>query len=160
MSGDASGPIEVRPARMGDLTALVALENRVFPTDRLDRANFRHAIRSPTITCLVAARGEDLLGYVTVMRRKGSRLAHLASIAATEGGRGVGRLLLKAAEAVAGGEGCDRMRLEVRADNATALRLYDRAGYHRFATEEAYYEDGSAAHRYEKALTAGEPSSR
>lgn len=142
----------VRPARAGDLDALVALEERAFPTDRLDRRNFRHALRSPTITLLVAARGDDVLGYATLMRRRGSRLAHLASIAVAEGGRGLGARLLRAAEAEALRAGCDRVRLEVRPDNESARRLYERAGYARFATEAEYYEDGSAADRYERRL--------
>ena len=151
--GEAADGVEVRPAQADDLGALVALEKRVFPTDRLDRRNFRHQIRSPTITLLVAARGGDLLGYATLMRRRGSRLAHLASIAAAESGRGLGGRLLAAAEAEALRAGCDRMRLEVRADNRAAQRLYDRAGYRCFDTEEGYYEDGAAAHRYERQLT-------
>lgn len=152
---EGRGPddVVVRPAEPGDLDALVALEERVFPTDRLDRRNFRHQLRSPTITLLVAARGGDLLGYATVMRRRGSRLAHLASIAVAESGRGLGARLLQAAEAEALRAGCDRIRLEVRADNVPAQRLYDRAGYHRFATERGYYEDGADAHRYERPLT-------
>jgi ribosomal-protein-alanine N-acetyltransferase len=33
-----------------------------------------------------------------------------------------------------------------------AQRLYDRAGYRRFAIVEDYYSDGAAAWRYEKRL--------
>ena len=160
--GEAVSGAEVRPASASDLPALVALEERVFPTDRLDRRNFRHQIRSPTITLLVCARGGDLLGYATLMRRRGSGVGHLASIAVAESGRGLGARLLAAAEAEALRAGCDRVRLEVRADNAPAQRLYDHAGYRCLSTEEGYYEDGAAARRYEKRLAApgAEPSDR
>lgn len=149
--------VTVRPVEAGDLAALVALEERVFATDQLSRRNFRHALASPTITLLVAVRepaaGEgDVLGYATLMRRRGSALAHLASIAVGASGQGLGARLLRAIEAEAVRLGLDRMRLEVRADNAPAQALYDRAGYHRTGTEEGYYEDGAAAHRYEKRL--------
>jgi ribosomal protein S18 acetylase RimI-like enzyme len=40
----------------------------------------------------------------------------------------------------------------VRADNAAALRLYERGGYRRIARLRAYYEDGADGWRYEKAL--------
>jgi ribosomal protein S18 acetylase RimI-like enzyme len=48
--------------------------------------------------------------------------------------------------------GCERLRLEVRADNPRARRLYETAGFRRFAIAEDYYEDGETAWRYEKAL--------
>jgi ribosomal protein S18 acetylase RimI-like enzyme len=43
--------------------------------------------------------------------------------------RGVGRRLLAAVETVARSHGCCKVTLEVRADNASARRLYDRLGY-------------------------------
>ena len=49
-------------------------------------------------------------------------------------------------------QGCDRLRLEVRADNGAGIRLYQRRGYTRFAVRPDYYEDGMEAWRYERAL--------
>lgn len=145
--------VAIRAAEMGDVDALLTLEE-VFPTDRLDRRAFRHAVRSPTISTLVAARDGLLLGYAMVHRRRGSPTARLASIAVSpQAGRsGLGRRLLAAAEADARAKGCTRLRLEVRADNGAAQRLYERAGYRRFDTAEDFYEDGEAAWRYEKEL--------
>ena len=143
----------IRPAAPSDVDALTAIE-AVFPTDRLERRGFRHAIRSPTIDLLVADDGGILLGYVAVHRRRGSALAHLASIAVRPdlAGQGLGSRLLAAAEAQALRHNCDRVVLEVRAENGAAQRLYDRAGYRRVRILEDYYEDGTAAFRYEKAL--------
>ena len=69
-----------------------------------------------------------------------------------EAGRGLGGHLLAAAERLAHKRGADRLRLEVRADNKAAIRLYARSGYVRFARIDDYYEDGQAALRYEKPL--------
>ncbi|MBI2779202.1 MAG: GNAT family N-acetyltransferase [Gammaproteobacteria bacterium] len=44
-------------------------------------------------------------------------------------GRGIARGLLEAAEQAAAAKGCITMRLEVRADNEAAIRLYCKAGY-------------------------------
>jgi ribosomal protein S18 acetylase RimI-like enzyme len=44
------------------------------------------------------------------------------------------------------------MRLEVNERNRRAIRLYEKAGYHRFGRYDAYYEDGAPALRYEKPL--------
>lgn len=144
----------VRPASRADLDALLALEEAVFPGDRLDRRNFRHAIASPSILSLVVERDGALAGYALVETRRTSRVARLSSIAISPGaaGAGLGRTLLAAAEAAAAERGCRMLRLEVRADNSRAARLYAEAGYGRTGREPNYYEDGEAAERWEKAL--------
>ena len=145
----------IRAAEPDDLDALDALERAAFTGDRAERRAIRHAIRSPTISLLVAVGwGEVLLGAVTVERRRGALRAHLTSIATApgQGGLGVGRALLTAAEDEARAHGFRALRLEVRADNAAAIRLYERAGYARFRVVPGYYEDGSAAWRYERDL--------
>ncbi len=144
----------VRPAEAADLDGLVRLETAAFASDRLDRRAFRHALASPTILALTTGPSDDPAGYALVQLRGGSRLGRITSIAIApdRAGRGLGRALLAAAEDAARGRGCDRMRLEVRADNEAARRLYERAGYARFAVVEDYYEDGTAAWRYERPL--------
>jgi ribosomal-protein-alanine acetyltransferase len=143
----------IREARPDDLDALLAIEG-VFPTDRLDRRAFRHAVRSPTIDLLVADGDTGVVGYALVQRRRTSTAGHLSSIAVRPGAarKGLGKALLEAAEAQATAKGCTRLRLEVRADNRPAQKLYKTAGYRRFAVVEDYYEDGEAAWRYEKRL--------
>ena len=145
----------IRPAEAADLDALLHIENAVFPSDRLDRRNFRHAIRSPTMICLVAGGTGEVLGYAIVERRRTSSAGRLTSIAVAPdaAGAGLGRRLLAAAEAAAMAAGLTRMRLEVRADNSSARKLYDKGGYRLVETIDDYYEDGAAALRYEKALT-------
>lgn len=147
----------IRPAEARDLDELVRVENAVFPGDRLDRRAFRHALTSATIEMLVADDGA-FLGYVQVQRRTGSPLARLTSVAVAPeaAGRGIGRRLVEAAERTAHDKGCDRMRLEVRADNERARSLYEQTGYRLFARVEDYYEDGEAALRFEKVLSRPE----
>lgn len=154
-------PVAIRPARLADLDALVALEHAAFATDRAERRAIRHAIRSPTMSLLVAVardgEADILVGAATLERRRGSRSARLSSLAVAPArtGTGLGRRLLEAAEADARAHGCDRLRLEVRADNGGGIRLYERGGYARTGTKPDYYEDGMEAWRYEKGLTAG-----
>ncbi len=157
--------VAIRPGENADVDALVAIE-AVFPTDRLDRRGFRHAIRSPSIDLVVADRDGIVIGYAAIHRRRRSSLAHLASIAVEPeaAGQGIGQGLLRAAEAAALRNGCTRLCLEVRADNEAARRLYDGAGYRRVGILDDYYEDGAAAWRYEKELgetaTVPNPPSR
>jgi ribosomal protein S18 acetylase RimI-like enzyme len=143
---------DIRPARAGDIDALAAVERAEFPTDRISRKSFARLIRSPSAAVLAA--GEPACGYCVVLFRKGARAARLYSIAVArvEGGGGVGRALLEAAERAAASRGCDAMRLEVREDNLRARKLYERNGYTRFARIGDYYADGSPALRYQKPL--------
>ena len=87
--------------------------------------------------------------------RRNSTAARLTSIAvAPHGtGHGLGKGLLAALERDALAAGAQRMRLEVRADNDVARKLYESARYRVVETLDEYYEDGSAALRYEKALS-------
>jgi [ribosomal protein S18]-alanine N-acetyltransferase len=158
-------PVEIRPACLADLDALVALEHAAFATDRAERRAIRHAIRSASMTLLVAiireraegGEAEILVGAATMERRRTSRVARLSSLAVAPArtGLGLGRRLLEAAEADARAHGCERLRLEVRADNGSGIRLYERGGYARTGTKPDYYEDGMEAGCYEKTLTGG-----
>jgi ribosomal protein S18 acetylase RimI-like enzyme len=151
--------VRSRAASIDDLDALVALEHAAFAADRAERRAIRHAIRSPTMSVLVAlgddgAGAEILVAAATLERRRNSRNARLSSIAVSpaRAGSGLGGIMLDAAEAEARAHGCDRLRLEVRADNGAGIRLYERHGYTRFGVIPDYYEDGMEAWRYVKAL--------
>ena len=157
VSGRRQGPpadAAIRPARPTDVDALLAIENAAFASDRIERRAFRHAIRSPTMICLVACKDGGVLGYGIVERRPNSTTARLTSIAVAPeaAGAGLGQCVLAALERGAAAAGARRMRLEVRADNAPARKLYESTGYRLVETLENHYEDGAAAHRYEKAL--------
>lgn len=142
----------IRRATLADLDALVALERRAFTTDHLSRRQYRKHLHSPTVAVLAAVDASGLLGKAVVFFRGNSSIARLYSIAVadTARGRGLGEALLKAAEHAARKRGCISLRLEVRQDNAGAVRLYERLGFRRFAARAGYYEDGADAWRYEK----------
>lgn len=154
----ASAPdYSIRPARVGDLDALLALERTAFTTDHLSRRQYRQHLHSDTAHVLTAVEADGLLGKAVVFFRKNTDIARLYSIAVAERarGRGVAKALLLAVERAARRHGSRRLRLEVRQDNAAAIALYERAGYRRFGARPHYYEDGGDAWRYEKALDMG-----
>ena len=144
----------IRTATVDDLDALADLENRCFETDRLSRRSFRRMVTQAHADLLVHDGGERLDGYALVLYHKGTHLARLYSIAVDPAarGRGLGRILLDAAEAIALERGCITMRLEIRSDNLTAANLYTAAGYRQFGTYLDYYEDHADALRMEKSL--------
>jgi [ribosomal protein S18]-alanine N-acetyltransferase len=145
----------IRPARLSDLDAIVALEETVFSGDRLSRRSLRAFVQSSRQPLLVASVDDTLAGYAVMALRQGTSVARLYSIAVDPrlGRRGVGRALLRACEHYAHRHGRRALRLEVRHDNAAAIALYERFNYRRFGRRENYYDDGAAALRLEKRIS-------
>ena len=144
----------VRPAELADLEAIYALECASFATDRLSRRGLRRFITAPHRPLIVARSGSALAGYVLISVRRGGKSARIYSIAVDprQGRRGVGRELLHACERYARAHGCVAVRLEVRYDNAPAIALYEKLGYHEFERYTEYYDDGAESLRFEKQL--------
>ncbi len=145
----------IRTATPADLAALVAMEEAFPEVDRFDTRTWRRLLAGRSFT-LVNETDGGIDANATVLLRKGSSIARLYSIsvALAARGRGLGRALLSASEQFARAKGAKRMRLEVRATNKSAHRLYEAAGYRVIARVESYYPDGEAAHRMEKVLIA------
>lgn len=144
--------VAYRPANIGDLDELVNIEARCFDTDRMSRRNFIWMIRKAHAFFEVAEVDGRIGGYSLVLFHRGTSLARLYSIAVLDEHRGLGlagQMLEHAEQAAVDGE-CVYMRLEVHPLNAGAIRLYEKAGYHRFGLYRHYYDDQSDALRYEK----------
>jgi ribosomal protein S18 acetylase RimI-like enzyme len=154
--------VRVRKARAGDLDRLVELEHHVFTTDHLSRRSLRHFLGARSAELLVADADGKLAGTAIVLFRNSSSIARLYSIAVAPhmGGRGLGPMLLDAAEAAALARDCRILRLEVHATNAKAIALYRKRGYREFGRHARYYEDGGDALRFEKRLTPDLPQLR
>ena len=105
----------------------------------------------------MADAGGKLAGYVLVLYPPHSKLARLYSIAVAPhiGRRGVGALLLAAAEQAARRRGRETMRLEVHEHNGRAIARYEKSGYRLFGRHRRYYADRGDALRFEKALVHG-----
>ncbi|MFX8569777.1 GNAT family N-acetyltransferase, partial [Acinetobacter baumannii] len=86
---------------------------------------------------------DALDGACVVLRRKGSSVARLYSIAVAPSARGSGiaAKLLAAALGHARQAGCAVLRLESRLDNAAAHHLFARYGFSQSGRKAAYYED-------------------
>lgn len=144
-----------RPATLTDLPALVALE-ALFPGDRLSACSLRRLLRSPS-ACLrvVDADGVDgLAASGVLLTRIGSRVGRIYSLVVAPGarGRGLARSLVADLEQEARRRGCARVRLEVRADNASARALYAALGYVERTRLPGYYDDGGDGLRLEREL--------
>jgi ribosomal protein S18 acetylase RimI-like enzyme len=147
-------PVRLRKAERGDIDSLMELEHSVFATDQLTRRSLLRFLQSASAELIVAEEGGRIVGTAIVLFRQRSAVARLYSIAVAPhmGGRGIGPMLLQAAEDAALARGCRSIRLEVHETNAAAISRYRKSGYREFGRHARYYEDGGAALRFEKRL--------
>lgn len=152
----SSPNFRIRKGRPSDATRLAELEERVFASDRINRRRFAALAKRPSASVLVALRGGDILGYAILLTRRGISSARLYSLAVAPeaAGQGIGRRLLAAMERAARRWGALRLRLEVRADNKRAIRLYEEAGYALIGRRADYYSDGMTALLYTRDLVS------
>ncbi len=139
----AAGPV-LRELRWTDVPALAALEERLFQADAWSSASWWSELAGrPRRDYVVVDDGAGrLLGYAGLDH--GGEVADIMTIAVSPDaqGRGVGSLLLGELERRALGRGAAYLMLEVRADNAPARALYDRAGFSELAVRRRYYQPG------------------
>jgi ribosomal-protein-alanine N-acetyltransferase len=135
----------LRPMRLADLDAVLALEEELFAPDTWTRAMYRDELaRTDTRHYLVAVdtdHGDEgaVVGYAGLIAYPDE--AHVATIgvARDRQGQGIGALLLDALLTEA-----DRrspvVLLEVRADNELAQGLYRRRGFTEIGRRRGYYQ--------------------
>ena len=135
-----AAPCRLRPATPADAGAIAALERRSF-SDPWSAESIRESIGMPWMFTHVAedARGA-VAGYVFCREIAGE--SELLNLAVAEGARrgGVGRELLAAALAWAEARGARETFLEVRASNAAAIALYEKAGFRAVGRRPDYYQ--------------------
>lgn len=144
----------IRLAHKDDVPAIVAIEERSFKQDRFSPRSLRHLVTRAHGVCFVSEKQGVIQGYILVLYNQATQLARLYSFAVDpkHRGQGIGLALMRAAEEDATKRGCLFMRLEVRATNKTAIRLYEKQGYRQFGLYEDYYSDHGDALRMEKPL--------
>ena len=130
----------LRPMRLGDLGAVMELEEELFAPDTWTAAMYREELAlTDTRHYLVAEEDGTVVGYAGLIAYDDE--AHVATIGVTGArqGEGTGALLLDALLAEA-----DRrspvVLLEVRADNEHAQELYRRRGFTEIGRRRGYYQ--------------------
>jgi ribosomal-protein-alanine N-acetyltransferase len=136
--------IELREARPDDAAAIAGVARASLP-EAWSVASFRAALERPAVRALVAAKGDEVVGFALAARA--GEDAELLSVAVREGLRGVGlgRRLLESLFEGLRAAGALRVHLEVRGSNAVALALYESLGFRTARRRARYYRDGEDA---------------
>lgn len=140
-------PRSIREAGPGDLDRIDRIEASCFTADRFPRRNLQRMLAGRKTRFLIGDAANGLGGYLALSLRKGSRVARIYSLAVDPDSRreGLADALIEAGGALAAARQCRVLRLEVRASNTAARKLYDRRGFRLHAKRIAYYEDGETA---------------
>jgi ribosomal protein S18 acetylase RimI-like enzyme len=146
--------INIVPASLDHLEALLILEQRCFSSDQLSRRSMRRFLASEHSVFLVAMHEGQCVGYLLIVFHRGTRLARLYSIAVDSQwrGQGVARNLMSSGEAESQRRGAFYFRLEVNNTNAGAIALYQALGFVNFGFIHDYYGDHSDALRMQKRI--------
>ena len=120
---------------------LALLHAPLFPAG-WNAAAFRQLLDHPGSTAFIARAGEPLETTGFVVGRLIADEAEILTLGVRETWqrRGIGRRLVEAFCRAAAKAEARRLYLEVAADNATALRLYQRLGFAESGRRKAYYE--------------------
>ena len=138
--------VQIRQATRGDLLAVSRLETQVFDQP-WSVSVFEEFLGEPAF--LLAELDSELVGYVVAdwMPNAGRDFGHIKDLAVHPDARrsGLGRLLLRQAVSRLLIEGVSRIKLEVRAGNTAAQRLYTQEGFEAVRQIPRYYSDGETA---------------
>lgn len=133
----------LREVHWTDVPALAALEVELFAHDAWSEPTWWAELAGrPRRDYVVLTDAGGVLGYAGLDH--GGDVADVMTVAVAPRGRGqgLGRLLLAELERRAADRGAASVLLEVRADNAAALALYERTGYVVLSTRRRYYQPG------------------
>jgi ribosomal-protein-alanine N-acetyltransferase len=149
--------VRVAPLREADLPRCAELERILFPgDDPWTLATFRSELRAGHHYFGAYAGDDALIGYaglsVVGSPPDAETSVHTIGVDPEWQGRGVGTALLRALLNIADGLTAP-VFLEVRTDNAAAIRLYEAYGFVRLGLRRRYYQPSNA-----DAYTMGRPA--
>ena len=137
--------LELRPATVADLNALVALDATGFATDAWGRDAWAGELDGPGRRVVLALRDHAVVGVLATMTL--GEVSDLVRVVVRPEARrsGVAAALLDDALQATRATGAERMLLEVSSLNRGAIGFYLDAGFVQIDRRPRYYKDGSDA---------------
>lgn len=141
--------MEILPASILDLGALQQIERACFTLDAWPWLDLMAVLTFSDVVRLKAVVDGRMVGFVAGDKRDSKGFSWIATIGVLPEfqRQGIGRALLRACEEKLSPT---RIRLCVRTENGSAIRLYEAEGYLRVDVWRRYYKDGSDALVMEK----------
>ena len=132
--------VDIRPATVDDLPAIMAIERDVFP-DPWPESGFSDHLSDSNSDFVVAISGGEIVAYGCLMIVDCE--SHLTNIAVVKEYRrkSVAKQVLDHILSVAGSRNCDYLLLEVRPSNAEARSFYIKHGFELMYHRPEYYRN-------------------
>jgi ribosomal-protein-alanine N-acetyltransferase len=145
--------ISIRRAIPEDLKAILRIEVKSFACDAWNRDQFLDYLAQPKRTVFLVATINGIVIAYAIGWHSASR-AEIDSIAVSPANRdkGVAIVLLRRVLNSLRRRGLPAVSLNVRLDNHSAIRLYQKLGFERARRISGYYEDGAPALRMRRML--------
>ena len=132
--------MDFRRSIPADATGIAALEEEIF-SDAWSYRDIQDLICTEGGMCFTAIDGGEVIAYVIGRLIAPEGEIYRVAVAPHKRQRGIGYRLLDYAVKTSKGQGLERLFLEVRSKNITAIRLYTAYGFKEIGTRKNYYKD-------------------
>lgn len=137
--------VDLRPMRWWDIEPIMTLEDELFAEDAWSDTMFWSELAErDSRRYVVAVADEAIVGYAGLCAYDDASYIQTIGVTSDHQGRGVGTALLEALLSEADARGAKHVDLEVRADNESAIRLYEKHGFARLGVRRGYYQPSGA----------------
>ena len=133
---------ELRPMRWWDIEPVMSIEESVFESTAWSAAQFWGELAHDDRAYVVMDDDEGVVGYAGLMVRPPTADVQTIAVAPRARRRGLATAMLRHLLEVAEASGCREVMLEVRADSAGAVALYEIHGFEVIARRTSYYGPG------------------
>ncbi len=132
----------VRKCKYEDILAVSELEKECFKGESWSFGAIASAFENPSYGMFVAEEGGEVIGYGCACTTVDTSDLENVLVAEEYRNSGVGKAVLNAVIADAKERGAEKMFLEVRVSNSSALKLYLSCGFVGVYARTRYYSDG------------------
>ncbi|MCH7938386.1 MAG: ribosomal protein S18-alanine N-acetyltransferase [Candidatus Marinimicrobia bacterium] len=144
----------IRQAHVEDISQLLDIEHYCYD-DPWPREAFEEEIGNGVAGIGMVAEDDGIIvGFITGLTMAQELQVHNIAVHPDYQGRGIGRQLMEAVDALGRAGDYKRISLEVRQDNDIACKLYMSLGFKAVGTRKDFYGPGQDASLYTKELTA------
>lgn len=131
--------IEIRAMQVEDTEVVAKLEKEIF-SQPWSRQGFIDSLNMGNTVFLVAEEEKRILGYIGMYVAVDEGEITNVAVAADARCRGVGGMLVDAMKAEAKQRKLERIVLEVRVSNQSAIRLYEQKGFQNCGVRKGFYD--------------------
>ncbi len=137
--------MQIRPATLDDLPALMAIEQDAYKNPWNERMMRGEVSENSHAHVTVMDYNNVVIGYACFWIIDDEAMLNKLTITRPLQGKKLGQLLLQDTIDRVKSANCQRITLEVRVSNVTAQAVYLKAGFERIGIRKKYYDDGEDA---------------